>query len=136
MEKLADLPFHVIISEKLMNDGFDYTILKPSFFAQNFKNYEWENITERGITYTPAGTGKVGFVDVNDIARVAVKVLTEDGHTGKEYVITGPEALSYSNAATVLSAVLNKQIVYPNPSPNEYSAALKGAGAPDLLPIT
>ncbi len=133
MEKLADLPFHVILTEKLKRDGFAYTILKPSFFAQNFKNYEWENITQRGITYAPAGIGKVAFVDVNDIALVAVKTLTEDGHVGKEYVITGPETLSYADAALILTEATNKQIVYPNPTPEEYTVALRGAGAPDFI---
>ena len=133
MEKLSDLPFHVILTEKLKKDGFDYTILKPSFFAQNFKNYEWENITQRHITYTPSGTGKVAFVDVNDIAQVAVTALTEKGHTGKEYEITGPETLSYADAASLLSEVTKEQIVYPNPTPEEYTDALKIAGAPDFI---
>lgn len=133
MEKLAGLPFHVILTEKLKKDGFEYTILKPSFFAQNFKNYEWENIIQRGITYTPAGTGKVAFVDVNDIALVAVKALTEDGHVGKEYDITGPETLSYADAASLLSQVMNKPVVYLNPTPEEYTGALKNAGAPDFI---
>jgi uncharacterized protein YbjT (DUF2867 family) len=133
MEKLAELPFHVILTEKLKRDGFDYTILKPSFFAQNFKNYEWENIVQRGILYSPAGNGKVAFVDVNDIATVAAKALTQDGHGGKEYEITGPETLSYADAASILSEATNKPIVYPNPSPEEYTGALKGAGAPDFI---
>lgn len=133
MEKLAGLSFHVILTEKLKKDGFEYTILKPSFFAQNFKNYEWENIIQRGITYTPAGTGKVAFVDVNDIALVAVKALTEDGHVGKEYDITGPETLSYADAASLLSQVMNKPVIYPNPTPEEYTGALKNAGAPDFI---
>jgi uncharacterized protein YbjT (DUF2867 family) len=133
MEKMAELPFHVILTEKLKRDGFDYTILKPSFFAQNFKNYEWENIVQRGILYSPAGNGKVAFVDVNDIATVAAKALTGDGHGGKEYEITGPETLSYADAASILSEATNKQIVYPNPSPEEYTGALKGAGAPDFI---
>lgn len=133
MDKMPELPFHVIISEKLKRDGFAYTILKPSFFAQNFKNYEAENILQRGIIFTPAGTGKVAFVDVNDIAQVVVKTFLEDGHSGKVYEITGPETLSYDDAASLLSEVLNKQIVYPNPSPTEYTEALKNAGAPDFI---
>lgn len=133
MEKMPDLPFHVVLSEKLKKDGFDYTILKPSFFAQNFKNYEWDNITQRNITYAPAGIGKVAFVDVNDIAQLAVKALLEDGHIGKEYEITGPETLTYADAALLLSEVTNKQIVYPNPRSEEYTGALKSAGAPDFI---
>ncbi|OAQ39801.1 hypothetical protein A5893_09500 [Pedobacter psychrophilus] len=133
-EKMGDtLTFHTIIEEKLKADGFDYTILKPSFFSQNFKNYEWENITQRGITYVTAGEGKVGFIDVDDIGLVASTVLTSTGHSKKIYELTGPELLSYQDAATLLSEVTGKQIVYPNPSIEEYTKALKAAGAPDFI---
>jgi uncharacterized protein YbjT (DUF2867 family) len=133
MEELRDLPFHTITVEKLKKEEFDYTILKPSFFAQNFKNYEWDNIMQRGITYAPAGTGKVAFVDVADIAAVAAKVLTQEGHSHKEYIITGPQTLSYAEAADLLSEVTGRKIVYPNPSVKEYAGALKAGGAPDFI---
>jgi uncharacterized protein YbjT (DUF2867 family) len=105
----------------------------PTFFAQNFKNYEWDNIVQRGITFVPAGHGKVGFVDVEDIALVAATVLTEEGHGGKTYAITGPELLSYQEAAEQLSDVIGKTIHYANPSPEVYTQALKDAGAPDFI---
>jgi uncharacterized protein YbjT (DUF2867 family) len=111
----------------------DFTILQPSFFAQNFKNYEYENLMERGITFNVAGDGKVGFVDTEDVAKVAAKVLTEEGHSGKTYQLTGPELLSYYDAANILTEVLNKQIVYPNPSEEAYRGALKAGGAPDFI---
>lgn len=133
-DKMGDkLAFHTIVQQKLEADGFDYTILRPAFFAQNFKNYEWENITQRGITYTTAGNGKVGFVDVNDIGLVAATALTNIGHSKKVYELTGPELLSYHDAAALLTEITGKQIVYPNPSVEEYSAALKAAGAPDFI---
>ena len=133
LDKIKDLPFHAILTQKLIDDGFDYTILKLSFFAQNFKSYEWENITERGITYMPAGNGKVGFVDVQDIGEAAAIVLTTTGHGEKTYELTGPELLTYGDAATILSDVTGKIIAYPNPSPEEYTSVLKAAGAPDFI---
>nr|MBI1232802.1 hypothetical protein [Cytophagales bacterium] len=108
-------------------------LIVPSFFAQNFKNFEYDNLMERGITFNVAGDGKVGFVDVEDIAKVAAKVLTEPGHTGKTYQLTGPELLSYHDAANILSDVLNKKIVYPNPTEEAYKEALKAGGAPDFI---
>lgn len=132
-ENMKTLTFHTTLTQKIKDDGFDFTILKPSFFAQNFKNYEGENIAERGVVYVPAGTGKVGFVDVNDIAAVAAVALTEDGHSGKTYEITGPETLSYHDAAKLLSDVTGKQVVYPNPTPEEFAAVLQQAGAPDFI---
>ncbi|PBQ30583.1 hypothetical protein CNR22_01945 [Sphingobacteriaceae bacterium] len=133
MEKVKELPFHVTLVKKLQDEGFDYTILNLSFFSQNFKSYEWDNIKERGITYMPAGTGKVGFVDVYDIGEAAAIVLTEEGHEKKTYQLTGPDLLSYGDAAEILSEVTGKTIVYPNPSPEEYTSVLKSAGAPDFI---
>lgn len=127
------LDFHFKIENKLKADGFDYTILRPTFFAQNFKSYDYENITERGIIFSVAGTGKVAFVDVHDIANVAATALTNDGHSGKTYELTGPEALSFADAATQLSEVLGKNIVYPNPSAEQFKAVLSEAGAPGFI---
>jgi uncharacterized protein YbjT (DUF2867 family) len=133
LELVKDLPFHARVIEALEAQGFEFTILKPSFFAQNFKNYEGENIRQRGVTFVPAGDGKVGFIDVHDIALVAAAVLTEEGHAGKSYELTGPETLSYADAAQQLSQVLGKTIVYPNPKPEVYAQTLKEAGAPDFI---
>lgn len=127
------LDFHVKIEQKLIHEGFNYTILRPSFFAQNFKNYEWENITERGITFMTAGEGKVGFIDVNDTAAVAAKVLTEIGHERQIYELTGPELLSYSDVASILTDVLQKDIVYPNPTPEVFKKVLAETGAPNFI---
>lgn len=133
LEKVKELPFHEIIIKKLEADGFELTVLKPTFFAQNFKNYEWENITERGITFNVAGDGKTAFVDVNDIGAVAAHTLVEEGHSGKSYELTGPELLSYSDAAALLTEVLGKPIVYPNPTAEAYKGALAAAGAPAFI---
>jgi uncharacterized protein YbjT (DUF2867 family) len=129
----GDLAFHRIMENYLKESQLDFTILQPSFFAQNFKNYEYQNLMERGITFNVAGDGKVGFVDAEDVAKVAAKVLTEEGHSGKTYQLTGPELLSYYDAANILMEVLNKEIVYPNPSEEAYRGALKAGGAPDFI---
>lgn len=129
----GELAFHSIMENYFKEKDFDFTILQPSFFAQNFKNYEYENLIERGITFNVAGEGKVGFVDTEDVAKVAGKVLTEDGHSGKTYQLTGPDLLSYYDAAQILTDVLGRQIVYPNPSEEEYRGALKAGGAPDFI---
>lgn len=133
LEHVKELPFHTNLIAKLKDDDFNYTILKPSFFSQNFKNYAWENITQKGVTFFTAGSGKAAFIDVEDVAAVAATVLTEEGHGKKAYELTGPVALSYFDAAAALSEVVGKPIFYPNPSPAEYTNALKTAGAPDFI---
>ncbi len=134
MEDLEDkIPVHGAIIEKLKAKNFDLTILKPSFFSQNFKTYEYENIMERNMTFMPAGNGKVGFVDTKDIAEMAVATLTQDGHSHKSYVITGPELLSYHDAAKTLTKVLGREISYPEPSPETFTHVLKESGAPEFI---
>jgi len=133
-EKMGDkLDFHTKIEEKLKDGFFDYTILKPSFFGQNFRNYEGENIQERNVVFMPAGDGKVGFIDVEDIAAVAAEVLLSDGHSHKTYELTGPELLSYHDVAQLLSGQLGRTISYPNPTPETFKEALKGSGAPEFI---
>lgn len=127
------LPFHNNIEQKLSELGFDYTILRPTFFAQNFKNYEGDNIKERKVLFSPAGNGKAAFVDVNDIAEVASVVLSADGHSQKVYTITGSETYSYDDVAGMLSGILQEPIAYPAPSTTDYAAALAAAGAPPFI---
>ena len=128
-----ELTFHKVVEEKLKADGFKLTTLRPTFFAQNFKNYEWDNITKYKITYTPSGSGKTAFVDIADVGEVAAKVLTENGHEGKDYILTGPESLSYYDAAALLTEVRKEPITYPAPTPQQYTDTLRQAGAPDFI---
>jgi len=131
-EVKKNLPWHAAIGEKLHNDDFDYTILKPSVFAQNFKTYASGMITEQNVIFVTAGDGKIGFVDVNDVAEVAVTVFMEDTHGKQTYSLTGPEALTFYDAADILSELLGKTIYYPNPSNEEFTVALTAAGIPDM----
>ena len=78
----------------------------------------------------PAGEGKVSFVDVSDIAAVAAKILVENDerHKGKSYNITGPEALSYGDAALILSNELGKKITYVNISDEDARNGMRAYG--------
>ena len=133
LEAIPELPLHQQTIDRLEAEGFDYTVLKPSFFSQNFKKYEWENITQRGVTFAVAGKGKAGFIDVDDIANVAAEVLTTEGHAKKRYDLTGPELLSYYEVADLLTEVTGKKIVYPEPSEDDFRQALQAAGVPDFV---
>lgn len=134
IEKVADaLPFHKNMETLLKQEGFELTIVRPTFFAQNFKSYEADNIINRKIIFIPGAEGKAGFIDIKDIGEVISKILTQDGHEGKEYVITGPELLSFRDAANFLSEILEEKIIYVSPSPEEYSKALQAAGVPSFV---
>jgi uncharacterized protein YbjT (DUF2867 family) len=124
-------------AEKMIeNSGITYTFLRPNAFMQNFVNFYSHPIKEQGALYLPAGDGKVSFVDVRDIASVAVQALlnNNDGrHNGKTHDITGPEAISYDDATRILSEQVGKKISYVNVSEDDAHKATKEIGLDDWL---
>ncbi len=69
--------------------GLAYTFLRASFFMQNLSTTHCQDIRDNDEIFIPAGIGKTSFIDVRDIAVVAVKVMTEPGHENKAYALTG-----------------------------------------------
>jgi uncharacterized protein YbjT (DUF2867 family) len=122
-------------AEKIIEESrIPFTFLRPNDFMQNFVNFYWPTIKRNNALYLPAEDTKVSFVDVRDIAATAVKTLTDDGrHFGKAYTITGPEALSYSQVAEILSNVTGKKIGYANVSEEDTRRARKDMGWDDWL---
>ena len=117
-------------SERFLRDtDLPYTILRPNSFMQNFLSFR-ESIIHEGKFYLPMGGGRISFVDVRDIAVVAGEVLEEHGHVGKEYDVTGGEALSYADAAEKLSFVLGKPVAYVDVPPEAARKGMLEAGIP------
>ncbi len=114
-EKNTIVP-HYKIEQALIQVGIDWTFLRASFFMQNLNTTHLEEIKERNEIFIPAGKGKTSFIDVADIAAVAVKALTEEGHRHKAYPLTGSEALDYFEVAQQLSEELGRPIHYAKPS--------------------
>lgn len=119
-------------AEKMIEvSGIPYTFLCPTFFMQSFATFFPQKIKEQGTFYLPAGDGKVSFVDVRDIAAIAVEALTNnnDGrHNGKAYNITGPEAISFAQAARILSEQVGKKISYVSISEDDARKGMKEIG--------
>ena len=131
---VAHLRLHRQAEKMIEESGFPFTFLRPNDFMQNFVNFYSPTIKSNNALYLPAEDAKVSFVDVRDIAATAVKALTDDGkHIGKAYTITGPEALSYSQAAEILSNVTGKKINYVNVSEEDTRVGLKAMGWDDWL---
>ncbi len=122
-------------AEKIIEEsGIPYTFLRPNEFMQGFINFQGPTIKSNNAFYLPAQDAKVSIVDVRDIAAVAVKALTDDNkHNNKTYLITGPETLSYYQAAEILSNAIGKKISYVNVSDEEARAAMKETGMNDWL---
>lgn len=101
---------HRSVEEALEASSLDWTLLRPNFYMQNFSRQMSEPIRRQGIIAQPATGGAISFIDVRDVARVAARVLTSPGHDGRAYALTGPEALTYPQAAEVFSRVLRRPI--------------------------
>lgn len=104
--------WHRQMERYVEESGIPYTILRPAGFMQNLVNHSATSVKKEGKFYMPLGDGKVSYIDARDIAAVAVEVLLSDEHAGKVYDLTGPEALSHQEMATLLSEATGKQIEF------------------------
>ncbi len=108
----GNLRSHGRIERALTDSGMEYTILRPHGFMQTFTLFSWDTIQKAGVLTFPGGDGAMPLVDVRDVAAVAVKALTEKGHAGKAYDLTGPEMLDFHQVAGILTRVLGRPIKY------------------------
>ncbi|MFJ9419454.1 NAD(P)H-binding protein [Streptomyces sp. NPDC101227] len=92
----------------------EWAVLRPSWFMQNFTgtHAHADSIREHGVILTAAGTGRVGFVDADDIAAVAVRALTDDRAPDTDLVLTGPEALSHDDIAAIVTQVTGRPVAH------------------------
>jgi uncharacterized protein YbjT (DUF2867 family) len=115
-------------AEKIIEESkIPFTFLRPNFFMQNFVNLYSHSVKTQGAFYVPAGDVRISFVDVRDIAAIAVHALTSNNgkHEGKAYSITGGEALSHGQAAEILSKQLEKKVNYINVSDEDARKGMK-----------
>jgi uncharacterized protein YbjT (DUF2867 family) len=112
----------------LLNLGLEYTILRPTWFMQNFTHGFIAPMVREGTIYLPAGDAKTAFIDTRDVAAAAAAALTQPGHAGAEYDLTGEQALSYAEAADVLGAVAGRAIKYVSIPSTSFRASLIDGG--------
>lgn len=119
-------------AEKAIEEsGIAWTFLRPNGFMDNMHNYMSGSIRGQGAFYSSTGDAKIAHVDVRDIAAVAAKALTEPGHEGKSYTLTGPEGLTYAEIAAKLSAASGRTINYVNVRDEDIKAGMTGGGTPE-----
>ncbi|MEB1808455.1 MAG: SDR family oxidoreductase [Bacillaceae bacterium] len=114
VEKNPVVP-HRKIEDMIREAAIGYTFLRPGFFMQNLNTTHREDIALRNELFMPVSKAKTSFIDTRDIASVATVCLTEKGHIGKCYTLTGAKALDYDEVAQILSNTLGRPIVYKNP---------------------
>lgn len=125
--------WHREVEEAIENSGIAYTFLRPNSFMQTYAVFFGDSIKNKDAFYLPAGDGKVSLIDTRDVAAVAVKALTQKGHEGKAYTLTGAEALSNTRVSEILSEVTGRQIHYVDVPDEAARERMKKAQIPDWL---
>jgi uncharacterized protein YbjT (DUF2867 family) len=116
--------------EVVQEAGAEWTIVRCAWFSQNFsENYLLEPVLD-GEVVLPVGDVPEPFVDAEDIADVAVAALTEDGHAGEVYELTGPRLLTFAEAIAEIGEATGREIGFVPVSVEEYASALDQEGVP------
>lgn len=112
--------------------GFpEWAVLRPSYFMQNFINVQHRmSIQTEGHIITAAGEGKLGFIDADDIAETAVRALIDIVPHNTHHILTGPEALSYAEAAEIIGAMAGRPVTHVSISSSELKNRMETAGLP------
>ncbi len=122
--------FHYLVEMYIKDVGLPYTFLRPNTFMQNLLG-QAGSIMSQGRFYGSVNDGKVSWIDARDVASAATTALTTEGLIGQTFELTGPEALSFSDAARILSDVLDKPVEYVNMPDNAMKQAFLDRGLPE-----
>lgn len=120
-----------ISENKLKESGADWTVVRSSWFNQNFNESFFLEPVLAGELALPTGHAVEPFVDADDIADVVVAALTDPKHIGKTYELSGPRLLSYQDVADELTKATGREIKYISVTSDEYRAFLKENDLPE-----
>ncbi|QLY32088.1 NAD(P)H-binding protein [Nocardia huaxiensis] len=121
----------VLECEGIVRDsGLEWTVVRCSWFAQNFSEGRFSDFVRAGAVALPHGDVPEPFVHADDVAEVAVAALTEPGHAGQVYELTGPRALTFAGAVGEIAAALGCEIAFIPLSRTAFVAALTSFHVP------
>jgi uncharacterized protein YbjT (DUF2867 family) len=115
----------------LQDSGADWTIVRCSWFAQNFSEGAFAESIAAGELALPVDSIGEPFVDVEDIADVAAAALTEDGHTGELYELTGPRLLTFAGAVGAIAAASGREVRFVRIGLDEFTREMAALGVPE-----
>jgi uncharacterized protein YbjT (DUF2867 family) len=121
---------HRPVEKAIEESGMAWTFLRPNGFMQNMANYNSDSIKSQSAFYGSIGDARISAIDVRDIAAVAVAALTQPGHEGKAYSLSGPEALSYGEVAKKIGDAAGREVQYVNLTDEQLRGGMTGAGIP------
>ena len=121
---------HHKIERRLVSSSVPYTLLRPAYFMQNFTSTLHNELMRRHRIFLPAGNAQFTLVDVDDIGRVAARVLAQPGtqHHGQAYTLTSQTPLSFQQMADQLTTGLGTPITYESPGPWRFYRTLRRDG--------
>lgn len=114
----------------VQESGLLWTIVRASWFNQNFSEGAFIDMVHAGEITLPAGETPEPFVDVDDIADVVVAALTEPGHAGEVYEVTGPRLMTHGDVAAEISCALGREVRYVNVPHDAFVSGIAASGAP------
>lgn len=124
-------PEAVQAEELLKASGMEWTVLRASWFLQNFSESFFAEGLQDGVLIAPSGMSPEPFVDLDDVAEIAASALLEDDHVGRLYELTGPEALSFAQVADGLAMATGRPVVLHELPLGEYLGQARAAGVPE-----
>jgi len=122
--------WHRKVEDKLKASGIGYVILRPNGFMQNTVTYLAPSIRAQGAFYDAMGDAKTSLVDVRDVAAVAAKALTTEGHAGEIHELNGPEAITQDDLAKRITAKAGREVKHVNIPREAHRKAMLDLGMP------
>ena len=117
--------------EVVANSGLDYTLVRASWFNQNFSESFLLEPVLTGFVALPMANEPIPFIDTNDIADVVVAALMDDDHNGMTYELTGPRTLTFKEVYSEIGEAIGRALTFQEVTIDEYHSMMKGAGLPD-----
>ena len=119
----------------LFASGVPATVVRASWFIQNFTEGMLRDAVLTGVLAMPAGSMREPFIDVDDIAEVAVEALTGTGHEGRVHEVTGPQSLTFAEMAALLSEIHGREVQYVPVGFDEFHAAVAAEAGPEIATL-
>ena len=117
--------------EIVANSGLNYTLVRASWFNQNFSEGAFLEFVLNGIVALPMPKAEIPFVDVNDIADVVSKVILDDSYNGQTITVTGPQKRTFKQVVEIMAEAIDRHIQFVPISIDEFKEGMKQAGLPD-----
>ena len=127
---------HARLGEDVVRrSGIDFTLVRAAWFAQNFSEGYLRDPVLQGVLPMPGGDVREPIIDIEDIADVAVAALTEDGHSGELYEVTGPRLMTFADMANELSNAIGRPIRHIPITYEDFHASVAEAGGDAIADI-